>query len=128
METLKNILRKIKELFEQNSEFMYDEYGIMNNVLKTEGLENEIKSIIKKHIDDSGWIQCSERMPKDPGKYEKGYIIQKRDVKEPFSVYWNGETFSDDDNRIIRDVIAWRPLPEPYKPTVKPEENTENPE
>ena len=61
------------------------------------------------------WIPCSERLPKKPECGENGYIVQKKRVAEPFSAYWNDERWTNEDDDVVDGVIAWMPLPEPYK-------------
>ena len=62
------------------------------------------------------WIPCSERMPEKPrANYYDGYIVQTRHVMQPFSAYWDGIEWTDDDDDAVDDVIAWMPLPTPYR-------------
>ena len=61
------------------------------------------------------WIPCSERLPEKPrADYYDGYILQTRHVMQPFSAYWDGIEWTDDDDDAVDDVIAWMPLPETY--------------
>lgn len=77
-----------------------------------------VNEIIKNHMEQNKWIPCSVRMPDKPDECygEKGYIVQVDDIIEPFSAYWDGEKFTDSEDCIVEDVIAWCPLPEPYNP------------
>ena len=59
------------------------------------------------------WIPCSERLPEKP-EFEKGYIVQSEIIKEPYSAYWDGQKWTDENDREISYVIAWMPLPDPY--------------
>lgn len=72
------------------------------------------------------WIPCSERLPHEPkenpvleGKNLELYLVttkygsNERDKVYPFRAFWNGVNFTDGWH--ILDVIAWMPLPEPYK-------------
>lgn len=62
------------------------------------------------------WIPCSERLPKKPEIYgDDGYIVRTRRVSQPFSAYWDGIEWKDDADDAVDDVIAWMPLPEPYR-------------
>ena len=61
------------------------------------------------------WIPCSERLPKKPERGESGYIVQKKRVSEPFSAYWDGDRWTNEDDDVIEEVMAWMPLPDPYK-------------
>ena len=77
-------------------------------------------------LKENTWIPCSERMPEEPkenpvfdGKYLEVYLVttkygsNEQDKVYPFRAFWNGINFTDGWN--ILDVIAWMPLPEPYK-------------
>ena len=75
------------------------------------------------------WIPCSERLPEKPvgvcyfdhdGKDVPGkeYIVMIEDAIEPTSLYWTGDVWFSPygiDKDTEYDVIAWMPLPEPYK-------------
>lgn len=60
------------------------------------------------------WIPVSERLPEEPEFATQGYIVQEWHVCEPFVAYWNGERWLDGDGDTCC-VVAWMPLPEPYK-------------
>lgn len=77
-------------------------------------------------LKENTWIPCSERLPEEPkenpvfdGKYLEVYLVttkygsNEQDKVYPFRAFWNGINFTD--GRRILDVIAWMPLPEPYK-------------
>lgn len=80
-----------------------------------------------------GWIACSERLPEESGYYlvtyhdwSDGNFLPKYDdtyvrrlhyqISEHF-VGWNYPKNVDDraENDCHKEVIAWQPLPEPYK-------------
>ena len=79
---------------------------------------------------DDGWISAEERMPEEYGEYlvtivpSAGYLWAKRIianfsdlmgiVKKP--IFYTGEVGKIDFEDITDMVIAWRPLPEPYRP------------
>ena len=95
---------------------------------KREGLL-EAHDIIRKHMND-GWIPVEERLPEEYGEYLvtivplAGYLWAKRIianfsdlmgiVKKP--IFYTGEVGKIDFEDITDMVIAWRPLPEPYRP------------
>lgn len=75
------------------------------------------------------WIPCSERWPEANGRYlvtrglnacgamwNRVYIINYSDLMGLKSerIWWDGNVGKSDFER-IDDVIAWMPLPEPYK-------------
>ena len=51
------------------------------------------------------WVSCSERLP-----FDAGYYLTTTTYNEVFCDYWNLNEW----NR-TEQVIAWMPLPEPYK-------------
>ena len=75
------------------------------------------------------WIPCSERLPKKPtGSLDfflhdrdvaaDEYIVMIAGAKLPTSLYWTGEVWFSPygiDPECEYTVIAWMPLPEPYK-------------
>lgn len=69
------------------------------------------EKIIRKHMND-GWIPAKKK-PIEDGSYVatmSGFLV---DQEEPFvglAEFEDGEWVDGD------DVIAWRPLPEPYRP------------
>lgn len=64
------------------------------------------------------WIPCSERLPEKPEIGSDGYIVQTRRVVQPFVGYWDGRKWTDEEDDVVDEVIAWMPLPEPYKEDV----------
>lgn len=74
----------------------------------------DILDIINEQPKVGEWISVKDRLPDKPIIGEDGYIVQEKYVIEPFSAYWNGKYFTDMNNNIIEDIIAWMPLPEPY--------------
>lgn len=101
----------------------------------------KVKEIIRSHMEDDGWISCSERMP-EPGKivlinqtyswehYEEGAMVtigRLRPTEKGRMPYWEFQHYRPDfrhgtimDNGIIcpgsEYVTHWRPLPAPYRP------------
>lgn len=83
-------------------------------------MADRIEDIIRKHMND-GWISVEERLPEEPkenpefeGKKIELYLVTVKGTKYPFRAMWNGKFFTDGWSKC--NVIAWRPLPEPYKP------------
>ena len=80
------------------------------------------KGIVEKHMDQvvgDGWIPVSERLPEVPEGTEDVYCPE-------FNVTINGASKATtlkyapdgtwfDDSGEVYNVIAWQPLPEPYK-------------
>ena len=85
------------------------------------------------NVGTNGWIPCSERLPEESGYYlvtyhdwSDGNFLPKYDdtyvrrlhyqISEHF-VGWNYPKNVDDraENDCHKEVIAWQPLPEPFK-------------
>lgn len=68
------------------------------------------------------WIPCSERLPDESGKYtvctEKGSVYCAK-----FTAGKKGKFFHTD---MYTHIIAWQPLPAPYKPKGAGNEQTKN--
>ena len=74
-------------------------------------MANAIKDIIRKHMND-GWIPAKEK-PTEDGFYIATMSGELVGQEEPFvglAEFEDGEWVDGD------DVIAWCPLPEPYRP------------
>ena len=84
-----------------------------------------ILEIIRKHMND-GWIPVEERMPKVNTTYNVTRYIDGHFISD--SSYFDGQNTWHSDNRVnhsrpyLTDVIAWQPLPEPYRPERSGEE------
>ena len=74
-----------------------------------------VKQIIRKHMND-GWIPVEERLPEEDGFYlctMDGKIVGEEEPFTGLSEFENGLWIDDDID--YRCIIAWRPLPEPYR-------------
>lgn len=75
--------------------------------------------IIRKHMND-GWIPVECKLPKTNGIYNVARHIDGHFISD--SSYFDGQNTWHSDNRVnhsrpyLTDVIAWQPLPEPYRP------------
>lgn len=89
---------------------------------KREGLL-EARDVIRKHMND-GWIPVDERLPEVDADIEEiiedddcpEYIVTIRSASESTVLKYSPDGAWFDDNGNVYDVIAWRPLPEPYRP------------
>ena len=89
------------------------------------------KNIIRKHMND-GWIPVEERLPEENGD-DGEFIVTDKDARIWSGIYY-GITEETDEYPCFHkwdeemwhcykpDVIAWRPLPEPYRPERSEEE------
>lgn len=72
-----------------------------------------------KVIVNNGWILVSERLPEAPRENpifdNKPLEIYMVDIGEryPLRAFWNGKDFTDGWSKL--EVVAWQPLPKPYK-------------
>ena len=67
-----------------------------------------------KHMND-GWVSVEERVPKEEGY--KVLVCSKKGnidtgIYSPYTKQW----FIGNISALGKDIIAWRPLPEPYHP------------
>lgn len=60
------------------------------------------------------WIPCSERLPNKPEFGWDGYLVQDAYIVKPYDAYWNGKCWTDIDDNVLDNIVAWMPLPEPY--------------
>ena len=74
------------------------------------------------NVGTNGWIPCSVRLPEEPFGCLVTVIdcepVTQTDFENilPYFVGYDGESWNDEDgNEIPFEVIAWMPLPEPYK-------------
>lgn len=61
------------------------------------------------------WTRCSDKMPPIPEYEDEGYIVQANDVEQPFVAYWDGCKWNDSYGYIEKNIIAWMPLPKPFR-------------
>lgn len=75
--------------------------------------------VIRKHMND-GWIPVECKLPKTNGIYNVARHIDGHFISD--SSYFDGQNTWHSDNRVnhsrpyLTDVIAWQPLPKPYRP------------
>lgn len=83
----------------------------------------ECQDIIRKHMND-GWIPVEERLPEVDEDTEETiedddcpeYIVTIRGASESTTLKYSPDGTWFDENGYVYDVIAWRPLPDPYRP------------
>ena len=92
-----------------------------------------VEDIIRKHMND-GWIPVEERLPmrtldeKINESYQKYLVfidgVDGWDIDIAVYDFWNDKKWREahDGYGEIENVIAWRPLPEPYRPERSVEE------
>ena len=79
----------------------------------------DVLETIKEQPKVGEWIPVEERLPEEP---EQNPELDDRPMElylvdngegSPFRAFWNGKYFHDGWRRL--DVLAWMPLPEPFK-------------
>lgn len=149
MQVLEKILEEIEERIkrlkeadnmcrvnaERNRNFESMKY-FQSLMFATERAESIIRDIIRSHMDEvaDDWIPVEERLPDSLNKelydinlatLEDGEVcigVYRDDKKEWWTRKKEGETLYTTKH----NVIAWKPLPEPYKPKKDIQTGTEH--
>ncbi len=92
--------------------------------------QNEKRELIEsirameEETKNNGWIPCSERLPSQEERlksycrnmYGSSFIVMIEGASIPTTLYMKmNEDYWFDEDKNIYDVIAWQPLPEPYR-------------
>ena len=131
-EAFEKILEKLEELqnnlLSQTEGDISVQVGIINGVMYSKKIVQEVAEEY-----NVGWIPCSERFPEESGyylvtyhdwsdgnflpKYDDTYVRRLHYQISKHFVGWNYPKNVDDraENDCHKEVIAWQPLPEPYK-------------
>ena len=88
----------------------------------------ECQDIIRKHM-NGGWIPVEERLPEVDEDIEETtedddcpeYNVTIRGASESTTLKYSPDGTWCDKNGYVYDVIAWRPMPEVYRPADKTE-------
>ena len=100
--------------------FEYDVYGIGNVTLEC---MDELMGMIADRPQWE-WIPCSERLPEKPygclvtvesSRFDGGEFVECESILPYFVGYDENDWYDDDGEQCQYEVIAWMPLPEPYK-------------
>ena len=113
MSELEKILEEIEELRGQvGSECTSEDHYMKKS---WEYCLDLVEKIIRKHMND-GWIPVEERLPEEAGTYIINALDGKRNIVT-FAKWQNGyKRFNMIGARAYWKVVAWRPLPKPYRP------------
>ena len=78
----------------------------MTNELLTEN------ALLKEKLKGHEWIPCSERLP----EHYDWYLVSNKETS--WVALWNDGVFLSVSGYFeFNDIIAWKPLPEPYRGT-----------
>lgn len=142
MNMLEKILEEIKERIEKlnmadnmcrenaerNRNFESVKY-FQSLMFATERAKSIIEDIIRSHMDEvndtnvlSNWIPCSERLPNEEefikaycrNSYAAEFIVMIKGATLPTTLYFKNGSWTDMKGNYY-NVVAWQPLPEPYK-------------
>ena len=108
-------------LDDAREDFMYDVYNTLDFLPTNEEANQIIDSfdrVTSSIKQEPRWIPVTERLPEEKGLY---LVSVKNDHNRRYSkTCW----FHGGDNWFARqDVLAWMPLPEPYKAESEPQES-----
>ena len=113
-----NVLEKIlKEI--DNHAIEFESFGMCDDYVSVGWVKEIIRHNMNHNGDDTemdGWIPCSERLPEESGHYlvQLSRKIPYENFTDRIVVLYDGEEKAFLDYESL--IIAWRPLPEPYKP------------
>lgn len=109
--TQEEAIRRLKE-----SRFTIQPYNYMNQALDMaiSALEKQIsmKPVFVHPLQFDNWILCNERLPETFEPEAKAYLTTNEDGMIGVSYYHYGWSNGYES---VFDIIAWQPLPEPYR-------------
>lgn len=118
MNVLEKILEEIKEV---EKKFVVGHEVLF--ALGATGIATEIEEIIRSHMNDednNGWIPVEDGLPEEGEEVE--VTIEEMADSAGGMRYYTKTAWVQEERWVIKRnpcnprVIAWRPLPEPYKP------------
>lgn len=109
--TQEEAIKRLKE-----SRFTIQPYNYMNQALDMaiSALEKQIsmKPVFVHPLQFDNWILCNERLPETFEPEAKAYLTTNEDGMIGVSYYHHGWSNGYES---VFDIIAWQPLPEPYR-------------
>ena len=137
MNVLEKILEEMKKIKDGNrKDKLYAKYPpkcykqeILNAYSQgyedgTDNFYNAMISFICSHMDEvenGGWIPCSERLPNEEelakayvGEDAAEFLATIEGATLPTTLYFKNGSWTDMEGNYY-NVVAWQPLPEPYK-------------
>lgn len=116
---IQTINNKIKTLDAKQTVFMeYGLFGVADTMASQIARYVECREIVKNggygEIDNDGWIPCKERLPETFESEAKAYLTTNEEGMIGVSYYHPMCGWSNGYESVF-DVIAWQPLPEPYR-------------
>ena len=139
---MNEVFEKILDMLEEKQQYFQKFYETDGNTEEDENINkatqlafDDAKNIVQEVAEEynGGWIACSERLPEESGyylvtyhdwsdgnflpKYDDTYVRRLHYQISDHFVGWNYPKNVDDraENDCHKEVIAWQPLPEPFK-------------
>ena len=128
-EAFEKILERLEESYIDC--FHQGDYKFNNAIDKAEQIVQEVSEefATDTNVGTNGWIPCSVRLPKEDGSYLVQSVFEKevhfydqyydsgREAFVTYRDYYDKNTLGFLDSEFVKyeDVVAWQPLPEPYK-------------
>lgn len=114
MSRIRTRLEQYKKELERQTQYKAGLPGSALNIV------NALLSDLEQDEKENGWIPVNERMPETQKNYEECYLVT--DGIFCWMAYWTSKKkwiFADCTNCKSKidwtGIVAWRPLPEPYK-------------
>ena len=123
MQELEKILEEINEEIKSSIAFssvFTDGLCRARNIIINHLSRESTQEITRSSRDNDVWIPVDERLPEEPKENpvfdDKPLELYLVDMggSYPLRAFWNGKQFTD--GWSVLNVIAWRPLPDPYRP------------
>lgn len=95
----------------------YEDTGLTPEQIEELLSRKNASEITRSSRDNDGWIPVEERLPEKDGFYIAtidGDIIGEEDPFVGLAEFDRGDWYDDDID--YKCIIAWRPLPDPYRP------------
>lgn len=101
--------------------FSGKEYAYDDSIITINQLAEEYKLFGNSEQVNDGWIPCSERLPKDEELSQRKEVIVQNRCGEIFTAQYTYNCAHTCkkffvNNCAVPYIIAWQPLPAPYKP------------
>lgn len=134
MNVLEKILEELEERVNHRKRLVRYEKknGTITDVVRNQGALEElvvVEKIIRSHMNEvndtnvpSNWIPCSERLPNEiefqkaycRNQYAAEFLVTIKGATRPTTLYFKNNSWFDEGRNYYK-VVAWQPLPEPYR-------------